>query len=74
MFDFSFKAIEFETAGDAIQHTEAAGGEAILFNARPFVVTADEAKRIAAAGVEFAYLVEHETPNGDLQIVTIPVN
>ncbi|MBI3860470.1 MAG: hypothetical protein HY290_01090 [Planctomycetia bacterium] len=43
MRDFRFSAIEFETAGDALQHTEAAGGEAILLDARNFVVTRDEA-------------------------------
>ena len=74
MHDFSFKAIEFETAGDALQHTEAAGGKAILFNARNFVVTTDEAIRIERAGVEFAYVVEHEMPGGECQILTIPVN
>ncbi len=74
MKDFTFKAIEFQTARDAIQHTEAAGGEAILLGARNFVVTRDEATRVAIAGIEFAYLVPHETPDGDYRIFTIPVN
>ena len=69
-----FHAIEFDTAGDAIQHTEAAGGEAILLDGRNFVMTQDEATRIAAAGVEFAYLVQHEMPDGEYRIMTIPVN
>ena len=77
MHDFTFKAIEFETAFEAIQHTDAAGGEAILLLARNFVVTKDEAIRIGAAGIEFAYLVFDETrelADGSFPIVTIPVN
>lgn len=74
MKNSTFKGIEFETAGDALQHTEAAGGEAILLGHQYFVVTKDEAIRIAAADVEFAYLVQHEMPDGDYHIMTIPVN
>ena len=69
-----FHAIEFDTAGDAIQHTEAAGGEAILLDGRNFVMTNNEAVRVAAAGVEFAYLVQHEMPDGEYRIMTMPVN
>ena len=74
MQSITFKAIEFETAGDALQHAEAAGGEAILLDGRNFVMTQDEATSIAAAGVEFAYLVQHEMPDGEYRIMTIPVN
>jgi len=74
MHDFTFKAIKFDTAGDAIQHTEAAGGEAILLDGEYFVVTEDEAIRIAATGIEFAYLVQQEMPDGEYRIMTIPVN
>ncbi len=70
----TFKAIEFDTAGDALQHTEAAGGEAILLDGRNFVMSQDEADRIAAAGIEFAYLVHHEMPDGEYRIMTIPMN
>jgi hypothetical protein len=70
----SFKAIEFESAGEALQYTEAAGGKAVLLDGRNFVMTQDEADRIAAAGGEFAYLVQHEMPDGEWRIMTIPVN
>jgi hypothetical protein len=74
MHDITFKAIEFETAGDAIQHTEAAGGEAIVLDGRNFVMTEAEVLRLGAAGTEFAYLVNHEMPDGEQRIMTIPVN
>jgi hypothetical protein len=70
----TFRATEFETAGDALQHSEAAGGDAILLDGRNFVMTKDEAIRIAAAGVEFAYLVQHEMPDGEQRIMTVPIN
>jgi hypothetical protein len=74
MQTITFKAIEFDSAGDALQHTEAAGGKAILLDGRNFAMTQDEADRIAAAGVEFAYLVQHEMPDGDWRVMTIPIN
>lgn len=74
MKTFTFKAIEFKTAGQALQHTEAAGGAAILLDGRYFVVTEDEAVRIAQANVEFAYLCEHDAEDGEYRIFTIPVN
>lgn len=74
MKTFTFKAIEFKTARDALQHTEAAGGEAILLDARYFVVSEREAVRIAQADIEFAYLCEHDVDGGDYRIFTIPVN
>ena len=70
----TFKAIEFDNAHEAIQHTEAAGGEAILLDGRNFVMTQAEVTRVGAAGVEFAYLVNHEMPDGEQRIMTIPVN
>jgi len=74
MKTFTFKAIEFTTARDALQHTEAAGGEAILLGGRHYVVSEDEAVRIARADIEFAYLCEHDAEDGTSRIVTIPVN
>jgi hypothetical protein len=68
------KAIEFATAHDAVQWTEAGGrGVAILFD-KPLVVDQSDADQLAASGVEFAYLCDHETPDGERRIVTIPVN
>ena len=74
MRDVTFKVTEFEMAGATIQHAEAAGCEAILLGGRNFVMTQDEANRVATAGVEFAYLVQHEMPDGDCRIMTVPVN
>jgi len=51
-----YHAIEFETAHEAIQWTEASGkGVAILLDG-PKVVEQQDVDRLAAAGVEFAYL------------------
>lgn len=79
-----FKAIEFETAHEAIQWTEAdlpvrctqtgGRGVAVLVDGKNFVVDRAEADRLAAAGVEFAYLCDHEMPDGEHRIITVPVN
>lgn len=74
MKNFTFKAIEFKTARDALQHIEAAGGEAILLDGRCFAVSEEEAVRIAQADIEFAYLCEHDADDGEYRIFTIPVN
>jgi len=66
----TMKALKFETADDAVQHTAAAGGEAILLGGEYLVVTQQDADRLAAAGGEFAYLVESD----DFRLMTIPVN
>lgn len=66
----TIKAEQFNTAGEAMQHANAGGGEAVLVcGAGNLVTTEAECVRMAAAGVEFAYLCDH---NG--QIVTVPVN
>jgi len=70
-----FTAIEFETAGEAIQWTEADGrGVAVLLDGKNFVMDRAEAERLAAAGVEFAYLHDHQMPDGEYRIITVPVN
>jgi hypothetical protein len=74
MPEITFKAIEFPNAFEALQHTEAAGGKAVLVDGRILVMPQGEADRIADAGIEFAYLVQHEMPDGDYRIMTIPVN
>jgi hypothetical protein len=69
-----YEAIEFETAGEAIQWSEASGkGVAILLDG-PKVVEQKDVDRLAAGGVEFAYLHDHEMPDGSHRIVTVPVN
>jgi hypothetical protein len=70
-----FKAIDFETADEAIQHTCASGeGVAIRLRGQPLVVEQEDADRLNAAGVEFAYLCDHQMPDGSHRIVTVPVN
>jgi hypothetical protein len=69
-----FHATEFDTAHEAIQWAHASGqGVAILLDG-PKVVEQQEADQLAAGGVEFAYLCDHEMPDGEHRIVTIPVN
>lgn len=71
----TIRAIEFDTAHEAIQHTDASGrGEAIHVDGRYLVVDEAEADRLAAARVEFAYLHDHEMPDGAHRIMTVPVN
>ena len=57
-------------ASDALQHLDVSGDDhAILVHGKCLTLKQAELDRIAAAGIEFAYLVEH---NG--KIMTIPVN
>ena len=68
------KAIEFPTAHEAIQWTYARGkGEAILLGGKNYVAEQTEIDRLATAGVEFAYLCDHEMPDGTHRIITVPV-
>jgi len=67
--------IEFANASEALQHVEAGGrGVAVLVGGRHLVVEQAEADRMAAAGVHFAYLVDHELPDGTRRVMTVPVN
>jgi hypothetical protein len=71
----NFKAFEFDNAGEALQHVDASGrGVAIRLRGRPMVVEQEDANRLDAAGVEFAYLCDHEMLDGSWRIMTIPVN
>jgi hypothetical protein len=70
----TIEAIEFDNASDAAQYAEAGGRHAILLDGKPFVVTRREADRLAEAGIEFAYLCDHEMPDGTYRIITVPVN
>jgi hypothetical protein len=71
----NFKAIEFKTAGEAIQEANASGcGAAIALGGKYYAIFTAEAERLEAAGVEFAYVFDHEMPDGTHRIVTVPVN
>ena len=70
-----FNALDFPTADEAIQHTYASGeGVAIRLRGESLVVLQEDDHRLEAAGVEFAYLHDHEMPDGSHRIVTLPVN
>ena len=68
-------ASEFETAREAIQHAHTTRGDkAILLHGRNMVVSQQDADRLAAARIEFAYLFDHRMPDGTPRIMTVPVN
>ena len=75
MTTLAVHAIECDSASDALQHADASGfGEAILLDGKPMVVPKADCDRLDAAGVEFAYLCNHQRPDGSYGIVTVPVN
>ena len=71
-----FQAIEFDNADEAIQHTYAdpRDGVAVLLGGKHYFMQKTEAERLAADGVEFAYLFDHDLPDGRNIIMTVPVN
>lgn len=82
-----FKAIECETAREAIRIVgrarqifadewtrECGRCDAITFGGKYYVAQQVEIDRLAAAGVQFAYICDHYLPDGERIIVTIPVN
>lgn len=76
MKTLTFKAIEFPTAHEALQHYYASGyGDRVIrLGGKAYVTTKAEADRLAAAGVEFAYVFDHDRPDGRNVIMTVPVN
>jgi hypothetical protein len=75
MTTLEIRAIECESKTDALQWADASGqGEAVLIDGKPMVVPQADLDRLAAAGVEFAYLCDHEMPDGSFRIMTVPVN
>ena len=70
----SFLATRFDSAAAAIEHRRHAGGQAILLGGKALVIAEPDADRLAAAGVEFAYLGLHARPDGRHRVVTVPVN
>ncbi|TWT40494.1 hypothetical protein RAS1_42050 [Phycisphaerae bacterium RAS1] len=71
-----FTATEFDSAGEAIQHTYAdpRDDRALSLGGKYYAMPRAEAERLAAAGVEFAYLFDHDLPDGRNIIMTVPVN
>ncbi len=68
----TIRGTRHRSAGQAIQHLSVSGDDhAILAGDMVLSAKQAEVERLAAAGVEFAYLVHHK-PTG--RIMTIPVN
>ena len=75
MTTINIQAIECESMSDALQWADASGqGEAVLLDGAPMVVPQAELDRLEEAGVGFAYIFNHEMPDGSYRIVTVPVN
>lgn len=72
--EFLFNAFEFPNACEALQHSDEFGGAAITLAGHFYVVEQADADRVAAQGVEFAYLCDHTLPDGTHRVVTVPVN
>jgi len=71
-----FEGIELNSASEALQHANADPqmDTAILLGGKHYAVAKAMAERLACDGVAFAYLHDHEMPDGTWRIVTIPVN
>jgi len=68
--DITLQATEHQSAHEAIQHLDVSGDDhAILVDNKYLSAKQAEVDRLATAGIEFAYLVDH-----DGKIMTIPVN
>jgi hypothetical protein len=66
---------EFPSAHEAIQDCDASGWDcAIRIGGKNICMMQQEADRLAADGIAFAYLCDHEMPDGSWRIMTIPVN
>ncbi|KAA0219704.1 MAG: hypothetical protein KJ057_12995 [Phycisphaerae bacterium] len=76
MKTITFEAIELPTASEAMQHYYASGygDRVIAVNGKYYLVKRAEAERLESAGVEFAYVVDHDLPDGRNVIMTVPVN
>jgi hypothetical protein len=68
--DITIHATEHRSAHEAIQHLDVSGDDhAILVGNKYLTAKQAEVDRLAEAGIEFAYLVNHQG-----KIMTIPVN
>ena len=72
----TFEAMEFETANEAIQHYYASGygDRVVVLRGTYYLVKQAEAERLEASGIEFAYVCDHDLPDGRNVIITVPVN
>jgi hypothetical protein len=68
--EITIRATEHRSAHEAIQHLDVSGDDhAILVGGKYLTARQAEVEKIAAAGIEFAYLVDHHG-----KIMTIPVD
>jgi hypothetical protein len=76
MKDITMRAMEFNHAYEAFQHYDASGyGQVILSLGRKYYLTTRaEAERLEVAGVPFAYVHDHERPDGIRTLMSVPVN
>ena len=72
----TIQAIEFDTADEAIQWTNAKAREdkAVRMDGKYYALQQSEAHRLEAAGVEFAYLGICNMSDGTERLVTVPIN
>ena len=72
---FHFKATEFGSPSEAIQHATASiNGVAITTARRFFVVDPEEAERLETAGRHFGFLAEVPAKDGSWRVACIPIN
>jgi hypothetical protein len=71
-----FEGIEFPTASEALQHANADPrmDTAILLGGKHYAVAKRTAEQLQGQGIAFAYLGDHQMPDGTWRIVTVPVN
>jgi len=66
--EITIQATEHPNAHEALQHLEVSGDDhAILVGGKYLTAQQAEVEKIAAAGIEFAYLIDHQG-----KIMTIP--
>jgi hypothetical protein len=65
------ESLEFATAVEAIRHAAANRPVAIQFHGKNLVIRRQDADRLEAAGVEFAYLSDGR--GYERRIITVPV-
>ncbi|MCC7291481.1 MAG: hypothetical protein IT449_05400 [Phycisphaerales bacterium] len=76
MKTMTIEAIEFDSAHEAIQHYYAGGygDRVIALDRKYYLLKQAEAERLETAGVEFAYVFDHDLPDGRNVLMTVPVN
>lgn len=72
----TFEGIELPSASEAIQHANADPemDTAITLHGKHYAVPKFTAEHLESQGIAFAYLHDHEMPDGTHRIMTVPVN